>query len=206
MKYYSTFLIAILFVFNSIAAEKIPSFKFGKISTSDFEEKLCPIDSGAEGYFLFESGFAEISASVTNQWKLFFDYHCAIKIVNKEGLNLADFEIPLYRNNNQEEQLLSIKGYTYSMEGGKVIKTKLTNDNIFTEKVSDNKIVKKITFPNVKEALLLNSVTEPLLNFYGIFKAGIFKVIYQNYGQFMKHEYLSFSITTEKCEGIIHLQ
>jgi hypothetical protein len=44
-----------------------------------------------------------------------------------------------------------IKGLTYNIENGKVIETKLEKDNIFTEQLTKQISVKKVSMPAVKE-------------------------------------------------------
>ena len=59
-----------------------------------------------------------------------------------------------------EEELESVKAYTYNLENGKVVETKLdVKSGVFKDKISKNLVVKKFTFPISKKALSLNLST-----------------------------------------------
>jgi transglutaminase-like putative cysteine protease len=58
-------------------------------------------------------------------------------------------------NNSNEEEIINLKGYTYNLDGEKIVKDKLTKEAIFDEQVSDNWHLEKFTMPNVKEGSVI---------------------------------------------------
>jgi len=70
-----------------------------------------------------------------------------IKILKKEGLDWANFDIKLSKKG---DDLSSLKGMTYNLEDGKIVKTKLKSDGKFLESTSKYTQTYKLTLPNVK--------------------------------------------------------
>ncbi len=70
-------------------------------------------------------------------------------------MDAADISIVLYTSGNAEEKLDECKALTYNLENGDVKQTKLENSSIFKERLSKNAVVRKFTFPNVKEGSIL---------------------------------------------------
>ena len=140
-----------------IYAQKAPT-KFGKIDETEFENKLCPIDSSAHAFFLFDYGTTEFRYNTTTDSKgfqLYFNRHLRIKIVDNEGFSWGDVRIPLYQNNNSKEELLSIKAYTYNLVDGKIEKSKLERSDVLTEETSENWETSKFAMPNIKEGSII---------------------------------------------------
>ena len=55
-----------------------------------------------------------------------------------------------------EEELVTLKAVTYNLENGKVVETKLeTKSAVFKDKINKNLVVKKFTFPNIKEGSII---------------------------------------------------
>ena len=64
--------------------------------------------------------------------------------------------IPLYvGDNNKEEKLEDLDAYTYNLENGKVVETKVPKSSVFTERSSKNWVIKKFTFPAIKEGSIV---------------------------------------------------
>lgn len=80
---------------------------------------------------------------------------CRIKIFNDNGYDWATESVLLYDDNNLEESVSQIKGFTYTLENGKIVKSKLGKGDIFTEKTSKNYRRVKFTMPNVKEGSVI---------------------------------------------------
>ncbi len=136
-------------------AQKKPS-KFGKISTEHLEAAQCPIDSNAHAYYIFDYGYSSFQYSkAAKSFELIYSRHLRIKILDAQAFNWADISIPLYVGGVSEEKVGSIKATTYNLENGKVIKSKLSNKDIYLEESSDNWQMKKFAMPNVKEGSII---------------------------------------------------
>ncbi len=111
---------------NQILAQDIPA-KFGKIEPDVLRTKVCPIDSNAHAYYIFDTGTTEFRYDMTGSkgFQLFFNRHLRIKILDNEGLSLGDFNFPLYHDANGKEEVTDMKAVTYNLEDEKIIRTKL---------------------------------------------------------------------------------
>lgn len=128
-----------------------PPVKFGDVSVDEVKMTVYDKDTSANAVVLADYGESTISYFQNVGFKLVFDRITRIKILKKDGLEWADFEIPLYKNESDAEKASNIKGATYNLENGKLVETKLKSDGIFKENRDANWDVMKITFPNVKE-------------------------------------------------------
>ena len=149
MKKVSCF-ISILALFCISTSAQSPYAKFGSPSKSDFEYSLCPIDSGADAYFIFDYANIHFDYSTDRGWTWQMDKHTKIRIVNDNGKKLANFIIAYHKKASGRESVHSIKGYTYNIVDGKVQKTKLSEDQIFTVDITDFNKQKQIVMPKVK--------------------------------------------------------
>ncbi|HVF80571.1 MAG TPA: transglutaminase domain-containing protein [Flavisolibacter sp.] len=144
-----------LFALHSFAQES-PHLKFGKITAENLRKKVYSIDSSAKAVVLSDIGDAAIEGNSKGWFSVLTSRHKVVHILNKNGYDEADVEIPLYTNDNgEEERLESVKAVTYNLEGGEIIESKLERKNVFTEKRNKNLIIKKFTLPNVKEGCII---------------------------------------------------
>lgn len=155
-------LMAILFCSLTVAvsAQKPPE-KFGKITSYELENNSCPIDSSAHAYFIFDFGnsYFEYAATKISSndaegnrkgFQLYFIRHFRLKIVDNKGFSWADIEIPLYHD-NEEEEVTTLKAYTYNLVDGKIEKTKLDKKDVYTEETGKYWKSEKFAMPNVKD-------------------------------------------------------
>lgn len=131
-------------------------FKFGKVSKAELEEKEHPLDKEAHAAVLYKSH------------KTYYDYNDEdgfvqktkvverIKIYDKDGFDWATKEIQLYdKNNKSKESFREFSGYTFTLENGKVKKTKIKKESIFGEKNNKFWATKKFVMPNIKEGCVI---------------------------------------------------
>lgn len=142
-----------LLLFTAAIAQ---DFSYGKVTKEEFDKgDYAP---HAEAIVLHEFGRARIEyQEIKQDLVLRFYYHTKILIKNKDGLNYANFSVPLYKNNNSNRETIDgIKGTTYNMdENGKIVKTELEKKDIINEKSTENSNIVKIALPNVKEGSII---------------------------------------------------
>lgn len=138
-----------------ISAQENPYQKFGKVKPEDFQQKIYSIDSNANAVVLSDLGETSIEGNTKGWFSARLKHHKVIHILNKNGYDMANFEIPLYTNGREEEKLNDIKAVTYNLENGKITQTKLEKSNIFKEKRSKYRNVQKFTMPAVKEGSII---------------------------------------------------
>lgn len=137
-----------------IAQDKV-NVKFGKVSLEDFAPKVYSIDSNAAAVVIADVGSSKIVGNVKGGFSLEFRRYRRVRLLNKNGFDIATEEIELYSDGDREEKLSDIKAVTYNVENGKVVEAKLDKNNIFKDKVDKNLVVKKFTFPNIKEGSII---------------------------------------------------
>lgn len=136
-------------------AQKKSDHKFGKVTIADFNIASPAIDSSSNAVILADVGSSKIDGNSKGFFSLIFTHTRRIKILNKKGFDAADISIILYASGSDEEKLTDCKAITYNIENTEVKQTKLDPKNIFKEKVDKNAVVKKFTFPNIKEGSIL---------------------------------------------------
>jgi hypothetical protein len=110
--------------------------KFGQISLSDLEMKVYEPDSSASAVVLCAYGHFRST-------DLIYTIVVRVKILKKEGYDLANWVFPTSEKGN-------IRGYTYNLEDGKIIKEPLKKEAIFAERVFENYYRMRVAMPNVK--------------------------------------------------------
>lgn len=135
------------------AQDKSPA-RFGKISPDDFKQTRYDLDTGASAVVMADIGSTAFDSG--SEWFVqVYKRYKRIKILNKNGYDMADEEIYLHQEGSKEELLQNLKAVTYNLENGKVVETKLESKAVFTEKADKNTIIKKFTLPNVKEGSII---------------------------------------------------
>lgn len=149
MKLFLAFILLTI-VTDNFAQEK-SKIKFGKITPEDFKKSAYEIDSSANAIIIADIGSTEIVGNNKGYFSLVFKKFMRAHILNKNGYDIADVEIDIYTNGDAEEELASLKAYTYNLENGKVVETKLDiKEGVFKDRISKYKVTKKFTFPNIK--------------------------------------------------------
>lgn len=153
---------------------KVPAF--GKISMEELTTTQCPIDTGAQAYYIFDKGQTEFvylntiirdnEAGSNKGFQMKYERHLRVKILDKAASSdLADFEIPLFVRGQNKEQITQIKGFTYNLVNGKIEKTKLDSKQIITDKKDDNWVVVKFAMPDVREGTVFEVSYQILSDF-----------------------------------------
>ncbi|MDY0904346.1 DUF3858 domain-containing protein [Pedobacter sp. CFBP9032] len=132
-------------------------FKFGKITPSEFETKATGRDSSASAIKLFDVGDCYFEYNPTGSgFNYVYERHIRYKILTKNGYDLANFKVQLYKQSSQAKEDLSfMDAATYNMVDGKMVISKLNKDAKFTEEFDKNYLIKKFALPNVKEGSII---------------------------------------------------
>lgn len=148
------FIIVTFITLFSVQLSHAQKIKFGKVSKEELEEKFYPLDSSANAAILYKKRrtYATVLGGEIN---LISNYHFRIKIYKKDGFDWATKEINLYEGSHKKELASNIKAYTFNLENGNIVKTKLSKKDIFSERKNDFINVKKFTMPNLKEGSVI---------------------------------------------------
>jgi len=164
-------LILILGIIKVYAQNQSPdpkNLKFGKISPEEFETKITGVDSAAAAIKLFDIGTGYFEVSHNNGGLVYvFERRLRYKIINKNGYDLADLEIPLYHNNKgAEEKLTTLSGASYNLSNHEIVISKISNDAKFSSRLDKNRTIKKFTLPNVKEGSIIEYSYKTVSDFF----------------------------------------
>ena len=124
---------------------------YSDVSIKDLEMKVYPQDSSANAVVLSDIGniYYYFDFGIRN-FKIGIERHVRIKILSKDGLSHAESKIYYIKKQNVSDEIGVLKGCTYNLENGKIIKTQLSNQSIFDEQVTKDISAKKFSLPNVK--------------------------------------------------------
>ncbi|TAH06178.1 MAG: DUF3857 domain-containing protein [Sphingobacteriales bacterium] len=153
MKTCITAMCSLLLYFFAPAQDKAP-VKFGKVEPADFEIKQV-YDTGAAAVVIADVGESYFEGNSKGWFTLIFKHKKRVKIINRNGFDVGDVQVSLYSQGTDEERLQDLKAITYNLENGKVVETKLDNSAVFKEKINKNVIIKKFTFPAIKEGSIV---------------------------------------------------
>ncbi|MBL7748538.1 MAG: DUF3857 domain-containing protein [Chitinophagaceae bacterium] len=149
------FVCALFFASDGFAQDKV-NVKFGSVSEKDFATTVYSIDSNANAVVIADVGSSAIEGNSKGWFSLVYKRYKRVHILNKNGYDIANVSIGLYSDGEDEEQLDKLKAVTYNLENGKVVETKLdVKANLFKDKINKNLVVKKFTFPNIKEGSII---------------------------------------------------
>lgn len=142
-------------VFAQKKGEKL-DIKFGRVSAADFDLSKAAFDTGASAVVIADIGTSKFEGNSRGWFSLLFTRHQRIKVLNKNGVEAATYAIPLYSNGKEEEKLEKLKAYTYNLENGQLVETKMNSEEIFKEKYDKRHVIQKFTLPNVKVGSIID--------------------------------------------------
>ena len=104
-------------------------FKFGQFSYKELEMTRYEPDTSASAVVLDEFGESYIQ-EYNDVVQLTFIHHQKIKILKTDGLDEANFKIPLYNEGTTESFLYSVQGSTFNLVGKQGVETKFDKKNV----------------------------------------------------------------------------
>lgn len=134
-----------------------PNLKFGNPTKEEMSITQCPYDSSAKAMVL--CNITDVSYMfAANTFKIEYCIKKRIKILSQEGVDEANISIPYYSpqaSGGSRESIRSIKATAYNMVNGKMVKTKMSNDLIFEERLDKQQMLAKFTVPQVKAGTVI---------------------------------------------------
>lgn len=134
-------------------AQPAAPIKFGKIEERELTAAPFAKDSAA-AVVLCDFGETKFRLNGT-EFQLVTERTTRVKILKKAGYDAATVLVPLYHQGSKEEKLSNLKGFTYNLVGGKVEKTKLETESVFSEERTRNVRVRKFALPAVREGSVI---------------------------------------------------
>ncbi|HDZ07110.1 hypothetical protein LCGC14_0166540 [marine sediment metagenome] len=159
-----------LFLLSVTVINAQDKVEFSVLSESESTFTSYEKDSAATAVYLYEYGNNYFEIRDNYIW-LITKYHAKIKILEKEGFDYSNIEIPLYRSKDRKEKIVKIKGLTHNGE----VKTYVKKPEFFEEEVSEKWSQIKFTFPNIKEGSIIEYEYEMQSPFYFTFTGWSFQ-------------------------------
>lgn len=134
-----------------------PNKKLGNPTGDEYGMTVYAPDSLAPAVILSKKGYARYNYDESSGFYIQYEYETRVKILNKNGTKYADIEIPYYSKGGvkNDEEVSGISATAYNLENGKVVKTKMKSDLIFSEKITDKLMHVKFSVPSVKEGTII---------------------------------------------------
>ncbi|GAB3821691.1 DUF3857 domain-containing protein [Pontibacter rugosus] len=151
---FTTLLALAAFLVTIVIPASAQDAKFGKVTEEELKMSAYDKDAAADAVILSDYGFTRFE--YIGETKVVFERHIRIKIFKKSAYKWADFVVPYFIKGSDKERVSSIKGYTFNLEGGKIVKDKLESKSVFEEQNTENWFAKKFTMPNVKEGSVID--------------------------------------------------
>ena len=137
--------------FNSEAQE----VKFGKVSKEELSKLSYEKDSSAAAAVLFRKVSVKYNYVQSDGFHVVTYVHERVKIYDKSGFDYATVDEKLYKSGSDKESVVGLKAFTYNLENGEVVKTKLKGSDTFSRSVNKYYNEEKFTMPNVKEGSII---------------------------------------------------
>lgn len=135
-----------------------------KFNDADLQKQKSALDENAPAEILHKSLHFSIDYNSGNLIKqVFYRVKIYDKDKSEDWLNL---EVPLYQSGSDHESLSKIKAFTYNLEKGAVVATKVDKSSKYKSKESKYVTITKFAFPNVKSGSVIEyqyEVTSPFL-------------------------------------------
>lgn len=136
--------------FQSIKAQTIePNLKWGKPTEEELKMTVYDIEKDADALILYHQTSVNYNF-VNGDFKVFYRIKSRLKVLKPEGKRVADESIMYYENETnrvRKEAVLGLKATAYNLESGKVVKTKMENSMVNTERLDKNKMLLKFSVP-----------------------------------------------------------
>lgn len=170
--------------------EDIKKLKYGKVSTEELTMSKYEKDTSANAVVLYSYGEFD-----PNNFK--FSQHIRIKVLKQTGSSQANMAF-------QGKVKSTLKGCTYNLENGEIVKSPLKKESIFEERVFDDRYVTRIALPDVR----VGSIIEVLVTQDGVPNAFDFQksipVIYAAL-HFPQNDYVNIKMQTCGILGFAYL-
>ena len=201
------FILLIFFVASAatISAQDL-SLKFGKVTNYELTMKMYPKDTTASAVVLYDNGNTYFSYDHSTGFKITEEIKRKIKILKQDAVNEATITIPYYyRSNDNKVSIIGLEAYSYNIENGKTVKTKLERKYIFDEEVSKRYRQIKFSIPEVKAGTVIEykyiRETDNIFNIPDWTIQGNLPVV-SSYYEVKIPEYFYYNIDTKGYEDI----
>jgi hypothetical protein len=147
------FAISLLTIFLNLIFQELQSqsiIPFGDIKLDDLSNRPYKPDPGADAIILSDIGIASVDYG-NGKFYVEFVRDVKIKIVNSNGFDYADIEIPL----SSGDELIKYQASTFNLRNGEKVETKIPKKSFILEKTTLSRRALKFNFPDVHEGSVI---------------------------------------------------
>ena len=173
MKFKSLILSAsifILFVPLMLSAQQEVPVKFGELTQKDFNLPLSPIiDSNSQAVIIADIGSTEFKGNNHGALSYIYSRKTRIKILHQTALDdITTVKVLLrsLKSSKLNDELSDVECFTYNLENGKVVTTRLPINEIFEDRLNKRWVEKKFTMPGVKVGSIIEYSFKLTSHFY----------------------------------------
>ncbi|MDY0198630.1 MAG: DUF3857 domain-containing protein [Tenuifilaceae bacterium] len=139
---FALFVFLVTLAFSGSAQKNL--FHFGDISRSDLEMIVYQPDPDANAVILSDRGAATLHY-ISNKFQIEFERNVRIKILNTDGFDYANIEIPYL----SEDRLTNVRACTYNIFSDSIVGTPVNPKEFIKDKSSKYHKTLRIAFANV---------------------------------------------------------
>jgi transglutaminase-like putative cysteine protease len=187
----------------SASAQNVtPNLKFGKPNMEELSMTTYAPDSSAAAVVLCRQAVVSYIWGA-DDFRLLYEYKVKVKILKPEGVSHADIVLPYYDKkggSREREAIANLSASAYNLENGKIIRTKMKDDEVFRERANDYYMQLKFSVPQVKEGTVFEYSYRCYSDFY--FEIANWQaqedipVLYTDY-EITVPEYFQFNVNTQ---------
>ena len=144
-----TFLVILLFTFQSILCSQSFNNNYGKVGKDDMDLISYPKDKAAEAVVISDIGSSYFERT-NDFFDLIYERTTRLKVLKEAGIKWASIEIPYYRQGDIYEEVYDVEASTYNLTDGLFTRTNLDLKSCHEEKLNEYWNLKKFAMPNVK--------------------------------------------------------
>lgn len=122
---------------------------FGNIPASDITNKPYAADPGADAVILSDIGVATLN--YRDGFFIRFERDVRIRIINSNGFDYADVEVPY----SSDDNLIAYKASSFNLRNGEKIETPIPKKSFIREESTKYRKLLKFNFPDVHEGTVL---------------------------------------------------
>lgn len=151
MKWISNLAFSILaaFIFCIEASSQIKEISFGDIPMKDLEMAEYAPDPSADAVIL--ENHASSSMHIRDKIIVSTDCHIRIKIINTDGLDYANVEMPYGSN----DKIVGLKAASYNLEEGQTVQNLVDKKSVYYENTSRYRNTLRFSIPNVRPGTVI---------------------------------------------------
>jgi hypothetical protein len=147
--------------------ENYAQSKYGNATMDELNMTVYLPDTTASAVILLKKGDIRFVYSDLYGFQFEYELQVKIKILKTEGLDWCNQSISYYEaDRSSKEQVNGLSGTTYTLEDGKVTKTKLSKEFISDEDIDNKLKVKKFTMPAAKVGSVIEYKFTLVSDFY----------------------------------------